>query len=423
MKHGSANRGVYTTALILPMGMALQFAMHFLLARVLGVEEFGKFSFLFQVAAISALVLCCGLPMSMQKFIPKFQSLNSHSKLVLYKFWSFGYLGLLSFLLVSISLSDVGDAEVYSRGIYIRELSLVIIAYLTWMWQRYWCLGYERFGLALLPRDIVLPVFVCALVLVLDIADYQKVVLTYSAILIVLSILALLRLSLDSKKAVKKYTKIKLKEAKTVIIEWHVRSLPMGVSAFMQLGMNSWDIILVGILVGMEEAGEYSLALKVALMMSIVSRVVNVSLSSKISSLYETGQTDKLKYVVRRAMLLAGLMGFALFLVLVAIGENLLLLVGEDYANAYKVLIALSFSQLVLCITSPVYSFLNMTEGQLVLATTFFRWMCIAVIANYFLLQMYSITVAACVTAAATILMRIEQFYEFRKLVGALDDG
>lgn len=403
---------VLKSAVIIPVGMAVLFLMNLLLAKVLGAKEFGSFSFAIQLATILAIVLSGGLANSMQKKIPEYVSTNDSKSYKSYMSWSFTYLWLVLLLLSVVWISPFGSVFVADSSVSLKNILLPTAAFLFWLWQRYYYLGKNKIITALLYRDLIFPILVIAYIWIYEPTDFSQVVNVYSFLLITVILLPFLCNVGRFKNSTKSFTAFTCKS----IGEWHATATPMAVTALMQLGLNSWDIILIGIFVGMADAGIYSIAFKLALVLGLLARIVNVSLSQRMSALYSAGQHRSLEKLVFSAMAISAVFGVLFFMVIVVFGEKILAIIGDDYGNSYRILVILSIGQFFICVTGPVATYLNMTIGQKRLAVSLARWSLVAVLINSIILQFKPAIWAAAVSVTCIFMMKLEQLYHIQKI-------
>lgn len=116
---------------------------------------------------------------------------------------------------------------------------------------------------------------------------------------------------------------------------------------FSALGaMNSnVDSIMLGVFSDSSEVGLYTVAARIALMTSFVLQITNSSISSKLASMYSRGELDVMKKMVKNVTFFLMMFGFLSFLVFLIFGKNILSLWGNDFQDAYLVLLILSLGQ------------------------------------------------------------------------------
>ena len=412
--HSHTLKGVLKTSLIMPLGMALLFVMNVLLAKSLGVTEFGGFSFAIQIATILAIVLSGGLANSMQKNIPAFFNTNDNTYKA-YMTWSTSYLcGSLTLVLL-VWASPLRDLTIAKSTVSVGNVALPVAAFLCWLWQRYYFLGKNEIVSALLYRDLIFPALILIYILLVRPKEYKSLIVVYSLSLFVLTAIPVLREIIASNFSgyYPKMTSIRN------IIGWHKVAAPMAVTSLMQLGLNSWDIILIGIFLGMSDAGIYSISLKLALVLGLVARVVNISLAQRMSFLYANGRKRQLDKLISISIVISCAFGVAVFVFLLIFGKPLLGIIGDEYEGGYLLLLLLSFGQLIVCVTGPIATYLNMTNGQKKLAITLTRWSLIAVGVNCVVLQYKPVIWCAGVSVSCIFMMKIEQIYYFFRLRNA----
>ena len=146
--------------------------------------------------------------------------------------------------------------------------------------------------------------------------------------------------------------------------EWLRVSAPLFLVAQMRFLLHQTDVLLVGALVGTTEAGIYAAASRLARLVSFGLLAGNSIAAPLISELHTKGDRPGLQRVVTLASWGATVSSLVFAAVLVAGGGFLLRAFGREFAAGATVLAILALGQLVNAATGPVGHLLNMTGHQ-----------------------------------------------------------
>lgn len=178
-------------------------------------------------------------------------------------------------------------------------------------------------------------------------------------------------------------------------------AMPLAVvSATFVISSNA-DVVMLGWLSNSHEVGIYSVAARLALLVSFFQVVTNASISPKLAALYAAGKTAELNKMVRRVTgMLIGLA--SVFLAIFFFGGNFILgLWGEEFRQAHLSLIILGIGQffnissgcsgglLIMCGYEKVHGYISMI------------FVVVNLVLNYFLIGHFGAEGAAIATAVA----------------------
>lgn len=188
---------------------------------------------------------------------------------------------------------------------------------------------------------------------------------------------------------------------------WLFAGLPMILMGSMFLVNSNADILMLGALAGPEAAGIYKAAARGAELLNFGVAVVSVPLGPVVARLYAAGEMDGLQRELRRWACVAFLPTLALALVFLYGGELFLGLFGENFVDdqARSALSILTLGQLVLAASGAVGLLLVMTGHRNVIAGIMAFIAALNVGLNAVLIPMFGVRGAAYATAFSTALL------------------
>lgn len=352
-------RGLISSGLLVPVGMALMFLMNVVLARKLGPAQFGSFSFVFAAATMIVLVATLGVPAAAMRFIAQYAEAMQWGLAKGVLRWSFRMI-VPSAVVVAAMVAVAGwwladSTTTRWNWLYIAILTLPMT---LWVWQRFTSLGFHWIPLALVPRDLTLPAVMSVLALLPWFDTSRAMVYACAMALLVLEGIAIWRmrsrLPAEMRSAVPE-TRNRL---------WTLTALPLALTSVMQLGMNRWDLLVLGWYGDMHQTGLYNAASRLALLATPVSRVVVTFTGPMFAAAYNNGKVEELRILKRRSLYTTLACGLPLAIILLAVPGTLLAhLYGESYRPAASALRILAAGQLVALFAVPSSTLLWMGGG------------------------------------------------------------
>ena len=146
---------------------------------------------------------------------------------------------------------------------------------------------------------------------------------------------------------------------------WTRAAITLGVISGAAVLNSQVGITLLGLLSTTDSAGLYAVAQRGALLVAFPLAAVSVALAPTAARLWSTGERQRLQSLVTLGAWAALLAGVPLVVGYLAFGRSILtLLFGPGYEDAYASLVVLSVGQLVNAATGPVATLLIMTGQQ-----------------------------------------------------------
>jgi O-antigen/teichoic acid export membrane protein len=388
---------VSTTAILLPAGLALNFVMNIVLARVLGPAEYGKFSFVLNAGAIGMFFATLGFHSSLMRFIPEYEARHPElCKGVL--LWSAGAIVAVSAALFLIAVAGITLFQ-YSGGVYWICAICFILAIDAWRAAA--LRGFHHIGAALLPRDIALPAVLIALGVTGSYDNSVSVLIWYVVILSLVNVAGIGYLVRHLPSSV---------SAACGKLQWRTWlniSLPIGISALVRNAFTRLDILMLGILGTMEATGQYAAAARLALVGSIVLRIINYAITPILARAYHDGDEVGLRDTFRKALVLGTAVGLPFFVLIAGFPELWLELFGPDYKSAARVLQVLALAQAVNLVTGPAANLLLMTGHEKWVTQLSVAGFVLAFIGNLVLLEVMGIVGVALSMSFATVVYNV----------------
>lgn len=360
-------RGTSGVAGLRFLNIALTLAVGILLARILGPQNYGIYTFILTLVTLLGLPTKAGLPTLLIRETAKNQ-LNQN--------W-----GLIR------GLIKLANIFVFSYSI---AISLIAGLTIWWYWKAtgsnteadtflwaLWLLPLIAFegvrtgtlrGLrwvvsSQLPEQLVRPFMmilflVAVLLLGEEITSITAIQLNAMAALIAFAVGAYFLI-----KALPK--DVKQAKSEYAIRPWAASLMPLSLFAGLKMLDSQVSILFLGFLGTSEEVGLFRVAATGASLVSFGLIVVNMTLAPQVARLYEAREMKKLQRIITLSTRAVAAISFPVALIFILFGKPVISMVfGEEYVKAATALGILCVGQLVNATAGSVGLVLNMTGND-----------------------------------------------------------
>lgn len=381
-----------------------------LLAKLLGPDGFGTYAYALALVTFVSIPSQFGIPTLATREIAVANARKDWAYMRGFIRWAHRSIALFSSVLIALGLSALllwRDAIATPR-LHAIALGLILVPFLSLGALRAGMLrGLRKVILGLLPERIIKPLVILVLLLLLHtFARHLASATVAMGIQIVAATTAFacgLFLFFKNRPADLRHA-----QASAADSRWLKSSIPLGLSAGLQLINGQTDILVLGMFRPDAEVGIYRVAVQMAAVVIFGLQVVNVIQGPHIAHLYAMGDMRRVqKMVTRSAQAILGVTLPAV-LVIVVFGETIIRTAfGDKYQAAYLPLVILCVGQLVNAAMGSVGSLLNMTGHERDATMGFFVGAVVNVLLNFSLVPLWGMTGAAVATAATLIVWNL----------------
>jgi len=375
-------RGV-PSVLVRIVGTGLAFAVSIVLARAMGPDGFGVYSFAVAAAILLSVLAQAGIPTLLVREVAIYQATMRWSLMrgLLSKAWRL--VVLLSFgailLIVLIFLMFPWPLEVVQRTTLIWALVLIPCFALNA------CIGSVLRGLGFVIRgqvaeQLVRPGLFLALVVgALLTTDIHSIEPSFGMLLHAVSAVGAL---LVGAILLSRTLPQSLRNATSAFADqdrWKRSLLPLGFLAGLQIINSQADILMLGVFVDARDVGIYRVAWQGANVVNLLLLAIGLTVGPEIARLHGTGDYHAIQRMVRTSGRGAFLLSLAVSVILILFGEEILVTVfGEAFEDSYTPLVILCLGQVALAFSGWAVLVLNMTGNERITA----RYTAYAAVAN-----------------------------------------
>lgn len=412
-------RGASGALFVSVLGAAMAFATNVLLARLMGVTQYGIYIYALTWVNLLALVCKLGMDTSLIRFVAAY---NAKSQWGLFRgilglsvrhvFMASIFIGVSAALVVWFLQDRIGMDQAKSFWLALILLPLLGLTALRGAALR----ALRHIVQSGLPDNFIRPLLIASLAGLAYLYTQQNLLSTQVMMFnIVGALIAFYIGTIWLFKALPE----QLHNIQPVYAgaEWIKVSLPLFFISGMHLILHQTDIIMIGVILDTEQVGFYAVASRIAGLVLFGLTAVNAIVAPMISELYSTGQYQKLQKMITLAARGIFVITLVVSLSLVILGEYILGLFGDEFVAGYMALLILLVGQAINALAGSVGFLMTMTGHQNKAAQILGVSAIINIILNVILISRFGVIGAAIATAVSTALWNILMLgYIWRRL-------
>ena len=359
-------------------GAAIALLSQVLLARWMGVYEYGIFAYVWVWVIVLGIVVPMGFGTSVLRFVPEYRARSKWRRMSGMLTASFYIVLAIGLVTALVGTGILWAARGHIESYYLLPLVVALLcvpAFALMDWQEGVARSFGWVNLAYIPAYIVRP---------LAIVVFAGAILLFSGtptgLQVTLAALAATVLTLVGQRLL-----LIRRVAQTVpnarpvfhVRHWVAVSAPLVLVEGLFLILINTDIVLLGYFVDPDEIGVYFAVTRIANLMAFICFALSALAVPKFAELHAAGKHDELQTFMHGVIQWIFWPTLAAGLFLLLVGEFALDLFGAGFAAGYPVLGLLMLGFLARAATGPIEYLLNMTGNQ---NATAFAYCCAAVL-------------------------------------------
>jgi len=399
-------KGARGTFLLKILNVLLGFLSSIVLARILGVDEYGIYVYVLSWIWLLCVFTKMGFTELVVREVSGYANIEDWSLLGGFLEYSNWFVFLLSVSAIILYLLGAyyffpDSFDPYLRRTFTIAVFLIPLISLTGLRQGA-LRALHKMTAGQFPEYVVKPAGIIILILGAgyllqespnaEIALYVN--LSVSAVVLLLGYFILNRiLPLPVKKGPYQYRRS----------EWTQSAFRFLLIAGMLVINNQTDKIMLGILGEVRDVGMYSVAAQMAGFSAFTLVALNTAISPLVVKLVADDNYPELQKIVFRSTRMALAGSLLIAVILFAVSDLLLGLFGDEFVKVKTVLVILLVGQLVNVAAGPAGTILNMTGNETVVAYVVAASAIINIVLNFVLIPRYGMEGAAIATACSMI--------------------
>ncbi len=395
------------------LGALASYFLSYLIARQYGAEGNGVFALFMTYTVILSTVFYLGLDLFLVKQISSLISKKEYNLVsVIYKTILKKY--LLIFLIVSFILSIIFlqffENDIYALIILGIALNIFIdlhSAILQGMKKVEWYSYFTQLSKYFLTIIFILICF--------NSNDSDEIIVFYVSALFINALFSffvlrnyLNRLEIKPNSPKPEYTLKNL----------FYKSKEFFFSSILIITLVWIDFIFIDLFLDKDDAGIYSVALKIATLISFSFTAFNAFLAPRISEIYVIGNTNALQKIITQNFLITLPMIATPFVIILIFKTELLQFFGDEFTIGSSVLIWLALGQFINSIFGPVSLLLQMTNQQKLFQNILIFSFILKLLSAFILIKLIGLQGIAMASTIALAFWTVLGSYFIKKRIG-----
>jgi O-antigen/teichoic acid export membrane protein len=184
-------------------------------------------------------------------------------------------------------------------------------------------------------------------------------------------------------------------------------SKPMALANIMTQ-IYQWLVVAIGAaLLSIGEVGQLGAALRISMVVSFFLGSVNMVTSPKYAVYFHNNNFEKMKFLVQNVTRVIFVFGVLIFAISTYFSQEIMSLFGDDFVDAYVLLIILMAGQLFNALTGSVGYLLLMSGHEKEMKNAVLWSFLISSVLHYFLILNYGVIGAAIATSLSVIFLNL----------------
>ncbi len=391
------------------IGTGLAFSLHVFIARLIGVTHYGVYTYAINILNILAVLSGFGLYSSSVRFVSVYIINRDWGRLrgvIHYNLFVVLVVGTLISVFGTIGLKKYGSyldknlIEVLFIAILIVPLfSIIKINSATLLSLKE---TVKSSVLLLIMRPVGLA-FIISMLYLLNSGDISSLEVIECEVMVLAGVLLVSMAWICTLLPKEIRTAAPTYESK----KWLSAALPLLVVAGGSVILQRTDIIMIGSLLGLEEAGIYSAASKVSGLLAFAIAAVALVISPLISELYYTGKMSELQNLVTKSARYVFFVTLAIAVPLIVWGGFIMRIFGDEFIVAYVPLLILLAGQLLSAYFGFATVIIYLTGNERVAGSFMAVNVGSNIVLNYLFITNFGVNGAAIATAITTIIWNL----------------
>ncbi len=412
-------RGIGGSFIVRATGSAVFFAMHVLLARVLGAAEYGVYVLVFTSTMILVYFANAGMFQTMVRFVAEYVGHEDWGRLRGLLLAGFG-LVLAAGIIILLGSSGIVWFFRDAWGMDIVMTCWLAFAGLPLIALLQACegvlQGLNRIVQGLLATVLLRPTLVVCFVggaslVGIELSAVNAMALTFAATSVVF-LVGLFMVLRFLPRQIMSYN------PEYEVGNWFRVGGALLFMAGMNLILRQMDILMIGGMISAKEAGLYNSAVRLVDLVTFGSVAVGTAMAPLISELYSAGRKEDVQKMMIFASRITSAFAFLSSMFLFFFGRWVLGFFGLEFVGAYLPLILLLVGQVALAFMGPANTLLTMIgrEGDAMRIFALVTGM--NVVLNIALIPVFGMNGAALATTICAVLWSGLLFASIRKRLG-----
>jgi O-antigen/teichoic acid export membrane protein len=410
--HSVAQRMAGAAFIIRVMSAAIAYVSQVLMARWMGVGEFGTYVAVWVWVLLIGNVANAGLASAAQRFIPEYTERKDLEGLRGFIFGSRAVGVALATVMTGLGLVALWQyGHILSQAL-VMPLALAALCLPVFVLtdiQDGIARSYNWTDLALGPPYLLRPVLLLAGMAGGHLLGFAATATAAMACAVVATwIAAVVQMMLMDRRLA---DKVETGPRRIEPGYWMKASLPIFVVETFYLALTYTDIVLLKALVGPQEVAVYWAAVKTLALVAFIYFAVSAAAAHRFSEYHVAGDKEKLAAFLAASIRWTFLPSLAATILILVFGKPFLMMFGPDFVRGYPAMFIASIGLLARAAVGPVERLLVMSGHQAVCAVIYAAAFAVAVALCLVLIPPFGLIGAAAATTVALVVESVLLFW------------
>lgn len=384
------------------IGVAFGLALSIFIARTIGAEGLGIINLSNRIITITIVLALFGMRKAIVKEVAIALSKNNLREVSDLMYTSYWFNGLITVAIsvILILLSPWIANSIFKEPKLVYPLTIALIVMTPQVFSRIFSsglIGYKKIWQSNLVDQAL---SICFTVLLILLAWLFNINMTIN---VIATCYAIGRVGVTVSVGLywKKLHNI-TSQSKIILNKLLKIARPLFFVSIAGVIINSTDIVILGLFSDSKDIGIYVVAARLSLLTSLLIHVTNSAMSPKIAAMYSNKKIDSLKLMIKKVTKGLFIIGLLVYFFFVLFGEFILSAWGQEFKEAYSLLLILGFGQFINLSTGAVGVILIMTGHEKIQRNISILFMFIFLILIFSLTPIYG-TLGAAIAVSITI--------------------
>jgi len=421
--HGSIRTGTLLL-IITGVNLALGFVVSVLLVRLLGVESYGRYSYLIALAGMVLIPVQFGLPGLMTREIAKIRGTNKYELLPGLLIWGISatatLIATVSVVLYTSTIYSQSSNTYLDNGLLVSMLLLITSLGLASLYAGVFQ-GFEKQISARIPDGLLRPTLFIVFIVIcylLNLNNLEQLFRANSIAALIATLVATVLLASYLRQSTIKWgVRVYLHR------QWASATCNLALLTGVAVINRRLDLILIGNLSDDTEVAYYAIATQLASLILIGQTIVNLMIGPKIARFFASGGKERVQQLAIDATKISVSIAFIAIVSVIAFGQPVIRLTfGAEMIAVYLPLLILAIGAGASACCGPTGTLLRMTGNEKTSVRIIIFIITIKLALSFYIVPIYGAAGAALLTAFSLALLQLIMAYHCIKLTG-IDGG
>ncbi|CAH7428210.1 membrane hypothetical protein [Vibrio chagasii] len=359
-------QGVFSTAGANILSKVMTLALSILLARSLGVGDFGKYQYYLSILTLLSFPVTAGIPQLVVRYLSVYYNRTKYRLAHSFLRWVSNFILITSLFLCAVALSVITNEKELNNKLLIFvciAISIISKGLISKNSGELNVIGSP--AMSVLQSTVfnvaLVILFVAPLYIINGNVSFDMIVLITMMSYLLSLVFGWSVIKKRSYKALSYSYSVKRKIKK----DWYNTLFSLSLVSILSLIPVEVAIIYLGRLGLSDDIAFIKVAIQLSVIFVFIQNVINTVIGPKLSILFKSNDNLKIQYLLRKNVRANFFLVLPLAIFIYLFGENLISIAyGREYSEAMLYFVILSVGQIINVLSGPVLLVMNMSGNN-----------------------------------------------------------